>query len=116
MQYRDKTEWDAGLAAQSGYGAAIYHFAERWANLMEQRMGDGATLEDVAKPASHDADTDGLTGFMYGVAVSVLSQTWVRGDELRRWHNLDIQIHDEGEKANETGATLNPALLSVGVD
>jgi hypothetical protein len=36
-------------------------------------------------------------------------------EELRRWHNLRTQIGDEGEKANEDGGVLNPALLRVGL-
>ena len=43
----------------------------------------------------------------------MLSQVWEHGEELRRWHNLDTQIHDEGEKANDEGSVLNPALLGV---
>ena len=50
---------------------------------------------------------------MYGCAVSILFQVWEYGDELRRWHNLDIQIGDEGDKANKTGKVLNPALLNI---
>jgi len=52
---------------------------------------------------------------MYGWAVSFLASFWKYGEELRRWHNLDTQLGDEGEQANkEKGATLNPALLSIG--
>jgi len=96
------------------YGKAGVDFARRWADLMEQRIDGGATLTDVAKQCSHDADTEGITGFMYGCAVSILSQTWVHGEELRRWHNLDTQIGTEGEAANASGGTLNPALLNIG--
>lgn len=28
--------------------------------------------------------------------------------------NLDMQIQDEGERANESGGVLNPALLNLG--
>lgn len=51
---------------------------------------------------------------MYGCAVSILSQVWIHGEELRRWHNLDSQIGTEGEKANESGGVLNPAVLNIG--
>ena len=61
-----------------------------------------------------DADTDGITGFMYGMATSILARSRVHGEALRRWHNLKTQIGTEGEQANESGTTLNPALLSVG--
>ena len=35
-------------------------------------------------------------------------------DRLRRWHNKATQIGTEGDKANETGGVLNPALLTIG--
>ena len=68
---------------------------------------------DVANECSNEADTEGITGFMYGAAVSVLASCWEHGEELRRWHNLKTQIRDEGEKANESGGVLNPALLNI---
>lgn len=100
---------------QAPYGKAVIDFARDWAELMEKRVAEGAELEDIAEQTSHEvAGTYGITGFQYGCAVSLLSQAWVHGERLRRWHNLDTQIHDEGEKANETGGVLNPALLSLG--
>ena len=115
MKFKDKAAWDKTVKANTDpYGGAAVLFAEQWADLMEERMADGSSVEDVAKQASHDADTDGITGFMYGCAVGILSQVWKHGEELRRWHNLDTQIGNEGEKANEGGGTLNPALLSIG--
>jgi len=76
-------------------------------------MSQGETIKQCAKETSHEADTDGITGFMYGVAVSALSHCWEYGDELRRWHNLDTQLDTEGEKANESGGVLNPAVLII---
>lgn len=99
---------------QDGYGSGVIRFAARWANLMEQKMAKGAKLKDIAEKTSHEADSEGITGFMYGCAVSILSQVWEHGEELRCWHNLDTQLGDEGEKANKSGGVLNPALLSVG--
>jgi len=117
MKFKDKELWEKGLANQGddGYGKAIYRFAEAWANLMENQLETGGNLEDIAKDASHAADTDGITGFMYGAAVATLSNTWEHGEQLRVWHNLDTQIKDEGEKANKSGGILNPALLDVEV-
>lgn len=79
-------------------------------------MAEGSTLAAVAHDASVWADDEGITGFMYGCAVSILSQVWTHGDALRRWHNLNTQIGKEGERANETGGVLNPALLCLGGD
>jgi hypothetical protein len=77
-------------------------------------MAKGATVAECAQRASHLADDEGITGFMYGCAVSILSKVWQYGEDLRRWHNIDTQIGTEGEKANESGGVLNPALLSIG--
>lgn len=96
------------------YGAEVYKYAERWAELMEAQINAGNSLVDIAKETSCEADTSGITGFMYGAAVGVLSYFWIYGEELRRWYNLSIQIGNEGEKANESGGVLNPALLAIG--
>lgn len=98
------------------YGAATFEFAEKWADLMEQEIESGSNLSDVADGCSQEANKGiGVTGFMYSCAVSILSQCWKHGEELRRWHNLDVQIGDEGERANEDGSVLNTALLGFGV-
>ena len=99
---------------QDEYGACGHRYMERWADLMEKKLAAGEKLEDIAKQAGHDADTEGITGFMYGCAVSVLSAVWEHGEALRQWHNLDIQLSAEGEEANRSGGVLNPALLSIG--
>jgi hypothetical protein len=96
------------------YGAATVRYAETWADMMEIYIDGGEKLEDIADKTSHDADTEGITGFMYGAAVSILSQCWLHGEALRKWHNLKTQIGNEGERANESGGVLNPALLNIG--
>jgi hypothetical protein len=114
---RDEAKWQEGVADQKGdgYGLGVYGFAEAWARLMQQKIAEGKKLADVADGCCSLADKNyGITGFMYGCAVSVLSHCWKHGEELRRWHNLKTQIKDEGERANDSGGVLNPALLSVG--
>ena len=115
MKLKDKDGWELTVKNnQDPYGKAGVSFAEAWADLMEERMEKGETLVECAKEASHNADTEGITGFMYGCAVSILSQVWEHGEELRKWHNLKTQLGNEGEKANEKGSTLNPACLRIG--
>lgn len=111
----DQEAWNKCVSVNKGdgYGECTLRYAARWANIMEAALSNGGTVATVAKAASHEADIEGITGFMYGCAVSILANTWKHGDELRRWHNLDTQIRDEGEKANESGGTLNPALMTV---
>lgn len=114
IELSDVDAWEAWKAANAdGYGAAVMTYAERWARLMQADLADGQTLADVAGDASHNADLEGITGFMYGCAVSMLSKCWKHGEDLRRWHNIVTQIGNEGEQANESGGVLNPALLKV---
>ncbi len=117
MRLKDQEAWERGLKKnQDAYGACTYRYAQRWAELMEERMAAAKMpVADVASFTSHDADTEGITGFMYGCAVSVLASVWEHGEDLRRWHNLDCQCHDEGEKANEKGTVLNPAVMTIGL-
>ena len=117
MQFSENGEsiWSGGLTKNSDpYGNAVYRFASEWATHMEQRIAAGESLESAAKKASSDANDEGITGFMYGCAVSLLSACWTHGEALRRWHNLDMQIGDEGQKANIEGGVINPALLNIG--
>lgn len=114
--WKDAEGWQKSRDANTDpYGKAGLDYAEQWADLMENAMSNGAKLVDIAKDTSHQADTDGITGFMYGCAVSLLSQCWEHGEALRQWHNLDTQLGTEGEKANESGGTLNPALLNIDI-
>lgn len=115
MTLRDPEGWKKSCEVNNdGYGGAVMTYAERWARLMEARMSKGERIADMAEECSHLADSEGITGFMYGCAVSILSKVWQHGEALRLWHNLKTQIGTEGEKANESGGVLNPAILSVG--
>ena len=122
MKLKDSSAWNKWKAGNTDdYGNACIIFAERWANLMESEMEPSKwkfwktkkSLEDIARNTSSKADTDGITVFMYGRAVQMLSTCWKYGEELRLWHNLDTQIGKEGEKANESGGVLNPAILNI---
>lgn len=97
---------------KDAYSLECFNFAERWANEMELQMSQGKKLEDIAQQISYDV-ADGITGFMYGMGVSILSHCWIHGEQLRVWHNLSTQIHDEGEQANKSGGVLNPALMVI---
>jgi hypothetical protein len=115
MEFADERAWLRGVKLNTDpYGRGIITFAERWARLMQLEMANGRRLENIASATSDEADTEGITGFMYGVAVSTLASCWKHGDQLRRWHNLDTQLGDEGERANKSGGTLNPAIINLG--
>lgn len=109
-----QADWEKSLQNnQDPYGACAHRYVERWAQMMEDGLARGEDFGPLAKKTSHEANTEGITVFMYGCAVSILSQVWVHGEQLRKWHNIDIQICNEGEKANESGRVLNPAILNI---
>jgi hypothetical protein len=115
MKLKDAALWQKYLDTnQDVYGSAINNFANRWALLMEAEIAKGASVADCAEAMNRQADTEGNTGFMYGAAVFTLAAVWVHGEDLRRWHNKDTQIHNEGDRANESGGVLNPAVLTIG--
>lgn len=103
----DKDLFDGIVSKNSDpYGAGIVSYATRWARLMQYEIANGKTIADVAKKASHEADVDGITGFMYGAAVKILSQCWAHGEELRVFHNADYGHKWDG--------VVNPAVLTIG--
>ena len=65
------------------YGRRIFTYAEDWAKLMENVLESGTALDaEAAEQFSHDADTDGITGFMYDMARAILYRYWEYGTEL----------------------------------
>ena len=92
------------------YGHAIYTFAERWAELLEKAIEESTdnpqkVIVDNADKLCTKADLEGITGFMYGAAVSILSQCWEYGEYLRKWHNKEYDYEGDG--------VVNPALLTI---
>lgn len=108
MKFTDEAGWNKSVAAnKDGYGYGIISFAQRWAEAMELEIEtNGRELTDIADKTSSAADTEGITGFMYGAAVSILSQVWLYGETLRKWHNKEYGYTGDG--------AVNPAILTIG--
>jgi len=113
LTLKDSATWDHFVSVNSSdpYGKGVIDFASLWARMMESEINSGKLLVATAKECSHLADTDGITGFMYGAAVNVLSQCWIYGDDLRAWHNKDYG--KQGAEATEAGAVINPAVMII---
>jgi hypothetical protein len=106
MEVTDTESWNDYVRVNTdGYGKACVDYARNWARLMQKQMSDGAELKDIAGACSHLADTEGITGFMYGAAVSMLSKCWLHGEELRKWHNKEYNHEGEG--------VVNPAMITI---
>ena len=93
--------------SHDGYSKATVDFMCRWAELMEEMIASGEKIPDIAGKTSHDADTEGITGFMYGCAVNALAKFWEHGETLRKWHNKSYGYDGDG--------CVNPAILTIGV-
>jgi hypothetical protein len=122
MKLKDKEAFMAAVKnnmTDDGYGSCGILFACLWAGAMEREIAIRGIdkLPEFADECVSEADGSmgsfGITGLQYGLAVSLLAQVWEHGEELRTWHNLKSQIGDEGERANETGGVLNPAIMHV---
>jgi len=115
MKFKDKATWESFVAKNMDpYGAGVVQYAEQWADLMETRIAEGKSVTQMAEETSFiAAKGTGLSGFQYGCAVAILSQVWLYGEALRQWHNLHTQLGTEGERANQSGGVLNPALIRL---
>ena len=92
------------------YGRGCFTYAERWAEMLENLIENSTetpmkVIVDNADRLSHKADVEGITGFMYGCAVSILSQCWKYGEELRKWNNKEYNYEGDG--------VVNPAVLTI---
>jgi len=87
------------------YSKFVIDYMIRWADMMEECISNGDNINDIAEKTSHEADTDGITGFMYGCAVDLLSRLWEYGEDLRKWHNKQYEYDGDG--------VVNPAIFTV---
>lgn len=82
-------------------------YTERWAKMLEDAVETSAgdimkVLEDNALRLSFEADKEGITGYQYGCAVSILSQYWKYGSYLKQWHNKEYNYDGD--------CVVNPAI------
>lgn len=108
QRYRD-------INSKDEYSKGVLDFTDRWVDLMEKGLSEGLLLENIARDCASKANTEGITEFMYGCAARALSYFWEHGEVFRRWYNLSVQIRNEGERANKTGGTLNPAIIKIDI-
>lgn len=107
LELKDVEGWNKSREANTDpYGKAALDYAEGWAKLMQVEISKGNKLVSIAEKTSHELGFMGITGFMYGCAVNLLSQCWIHGEELRKWHNK--------EYGHEGDGVVNPAVLTIG--
>ena len=114
LEFKDdeaKAKWEHWVEINSndGYSLGVVTYARRWAKYMQHLMTKhNKAIYQIADEASHVTDIEGITGFMYGCAVAILSECWKYGEELRRWNNKKYRQED-------CDGVVNPAVLTVNV-
>lgn len=114
MPITDNESWESWVKSNTDpYGEACIKVARRAMEILDEQPGDFNCHKLICR-ADDEAQTGGITGFMAGCVASMISKCHSRGEEFRRKWNRDNQIGTEGDKANDSGGVLNPALLVVG--
>lgn len=113
MPIIDQEGWDRSVEVNSDpYGKACVDVARRVMELLDQ--GEPMNCRKLITDADEQIKAGGITGFMAGCVAQMVSCLHSRGEEFRRSWNTGNQIGTEGDRANDSGGVLNPALLQVG--
>ena len=110
INLEDWQKWEQNN--QDPYGKCCVDVARRAMEILDEEPEDFDVHKLICR-ADDDIKAGGITGFMAGCVAQKISHCHSRGEEFRRKWNLHYQIRDEGEKANEKGTVLNPAILNV---
>lgn len=100
------------------YGGCCVKVAERVMAILDAEPDALAenTASDLVIRADNETKAGGITGFMAGAVASIVSGCHSRGDEFRRSWNGEVALGNEGERANDSGGVLNPAIMNVATD
>jgi hypothetical protein len=106
-------DWDEWVENnEDAYGKACVDVARRVMEILDEEKE--FEPHTIICQADDDIDAGGITGFMAGAVASMVFHCHSRGEEFRKLWNTDVQSGTEGDKANEEGGVLNPALLNIG--
>lgn len=95
------------INTKDDYSAGVIHYLERWAGMMEREVENGATVAEAAEHTRHTADTEGITGYMYGCAVQVLCQHWEHGEQLDAWRTEQYERLGQNDPIPDTPDTTD---------
>ena len=112
MPITNQNKWDVWVKNNDdAYGKACVDVAREVMEILDDNKPFDP--HKIICQAVDSIDAGGITGFMAGCVAQMVAGCHSRGEEFRRAWNQDVQINDEGDKANETGGILNPALLNI---
>jgi len=93
---------------QDSISKGVINYADRWMKCMQYYIFQGASVAESAQMSECDADFEGMSGFSFGWALSVIAEVWKYGDELAEWHNAKFNYKGKD--------VVNPAILTIKTD
>ncbi len=108
LQKNLEKDWEQckSINSKDKYSNGVIEYTILWAQYMEYLINNyNKKISEIYDICSHAADIDGITGYMYGCAVNLLSVFWKYGDDLRIEHNKKYDYCGDG--------TVNPAILTI---
>jgi len=112
MKLKDEKSWKEWEANNTdNYGKACVDVARRVMEILDE--GNDFDTYKIICQADKETGTGGITGFMAVCVAKMVSLCHERGEEFRRKWNCDNAIGGEGNKANESGGVINPAILTI---
>ena len=102
QEYQDFVE----VNSSDEYSCSAVRYMQSWVAMMEADIASGIPVAETAEKTQFKANREGITGFLFGCVVEALSQFWVHGEELRKWHN--------GNYGHSGDGVVNPAVLTIG--
>lgn len=112
MPITDMVSWNKWVRNNTdAYGSACIAVAREAMEILDE--SGPIDPHKLISDADDKAKTGGITGFMAGCVAGMISKCHSRGEEFRRLWNKEYQLENEGDKANEKGTILNPALLNL---
>lgn len=86
MNITNQGKWaEYKQANESQYGKDVMRLAEGWADAVEAKMAEGATLEDIAEEARRSVGIPGMSGEQVEYTVAALADCWEHGLQLQTW-------------------------------
>lgn len=93
--------------SEDGYSNCIIKYAITMTQFMEylKKVHNRNVLQSFDIASYYADKIYGVTGYMHGAAVNIISNIWKHGEEVRKYHNKTFGYDGDG--------VVNPAILTI---
>jgi len=114
MPITNQDDWNTWVDSnRDPYGKACVDVAREVMRILDS-VEDFDTYKIICD-ADRNIKAGGITGFMAGCVAKMVSSCHSRGEEFRTKWNTTNQLGTEGDRANESGGILNPAIIEIDI-